>query len=136
MANEKLTYIGPLPKVSRTHELQALSLEALRAALLPSDRFIIRDERIEDYGVDCSLEAKIAPPRGSQVASPIAEEKGPKTTAWATNLRAQAQVKGTESLELRCGKVDIGTLEHRSSIAPSPLAGEGWDGGERQGRTP
>jgi Domain of unknown function (DUF4365) len=98
MANEKLTHIGPLPKVSRTHELQQLSLEALRAAL-PSDRFIIRDERIEDYGVDCSLEAKIAPPRGSQVASPVAEEKGPKTTAWATNLRAQAQVKGTESLE-------------------------------------
>jgi hypothetical protein len=69
MANEKLTPIGPLPKVSRTHELQQLSLEALRAAL-PSDRFIIRDERIEDYGVDCSLEAKIAPPRGSQVAQP------------------------------------------------------------------
>ena len=98
MANEKLTHIGPLPKVSRTHELQQRSLEALRAAL-PSDRFIIRDERIEDYGVDCSLEAKIVPPRGSQVTSPIAEEKGPKITAWATNLRAQAQVKGTESLE-------------------------------------
>lgn len=45
MANEKLTHIGPLPKVSRTHELQQLSLEALRAAL-PFDRFIIRDERI------------------------------------------------------------------------------------------
>ncbi len=27
-------------------------------------------------------------------------------------------------------------LKHRSSIAPSPLAGEGWDGGRKQGQTP
>ncbi len=98
MASEKLTDIGPLPKVSRTHDLQALSLQALGAAL-PSDRFIIRDERIEDYGVDCSLEAKIPPSRELKVSSAIAGEKGPTITALATNIRAQAQVKGTESLE-------------------------------------
>lgn len=98
MASENPTDMGPLPEVPRTHDLQRLSLQALGTAL-PSDLFIIRDERIEDYGVDCSLEAKIPPPRGSQVTSPIAEEKGPKSTAGATNLCAQAQVKGTESLE-------------------------------------
>ena len=27
-------------------------------------------------------------------------------------------------------------LKHRSSIAPSPLAGEGWDRGRKQGQTP
>jgi hypothetical protein len=105
MANEKLTHIGPLPTVSRTHELQQRGLEALRAAL-PSDHFIIRDERIEDYRVDCSLEAKIVPPQGSQVTSPIAEEKGPKITAWATKADASFLDLLLNTMAMHTGRID------------------------------
>src|SRR5712691_3811007 len=69
--------LGPLPKSGRNRELQELSVRALHAAL-PVDAFLSHDERIHDYGVDLSLELLIS---GS-----------------ATNMRAQVQMKGTESL--------------------------------------
>lgn len=68
--------LGPLPKRSRNSELEQLAISALRNTL-PHDTFLIRDERIEDYGVDFSLEL-------------IYESK-------ATNFQAQAQLKSIDS---------------------------------------
>ena len=50
MTNESL---GQLPKTDRNAELQRLSITALRAAL-PADKFVFRDERTDDAGVDGS----------------------------------------------------------------------------------
>lgn len=72
-ANEDL---GPLPKADRNSELQSLSLKAFNAAL-PAEKFVFRDERIDDAGVDGSLEVKI--------------------DSRYTNLRAQVQLKSTDS---------------------------------------
>lgn len=47
--------LGPLPRLSPEKVLEQQSFDALRARL-PSDRFLIRDERLTDYGVDASLE--------------------------------------------------------------------------------
>jgi tetratricopeptide (TPR) repeat protein len=71
--------MGPLPQSDRNHELQTLSVNALKAAL-PVERFITRDERIEDYGVDLSLELRI--------------------NRRPANLRAQVQMKGTDEVDL------------------------------------
>jgi hypothetical protein len=60
----------------RNAELQRRSLGALRA-LLPNDKFVFRDERIDDAGVDGSLELLI-------------------DSAY-TDLRSQIQIKSTES---------------------------------------
>lgn len=68
--------LGPLPTADRNSELQRISLGALRA-LLPNDKFVFRDERIDDAGVDGSLELLIG-------------------SAY-TDLRAQVQIKSTES---------------------------------------
>lgn len=68
--------IGPLPKADRNAELQRRSLGALRA-LLPSDKFLFRDERVDDAGVDGSLELLI-------------------DSAYS-DLRSQLQIKSTES---------------------------------------
>jgi hypothetical protein len=68
--------LGPLPTADRNSELQRRSLGALRA-LLPNDKFVFRDERIDDAGVDGSLELLI-------------------DSAY-TDLRSQVQIKSTES---------------------------------------
>ena len=47
--------LGPLPQSDRNAELQRLSFRVFQN-FLPSDQFVIRDERIEDAGVDASLE--------------------------------------------------------------------------------
>ncbi len=47
--------LGPLPKTDRNAELQQLSLAAFKSAL-PKDKFLLRDERTDDMGVDGSLE--------------------------------------------------------------------------------
>ncbi len=65
-----------LPKADRNSELQELSIKAFNAAL-PVDKFVFRDERINDAGVDGSLEVKI----DSRYA----------------NLRGQVQLKSTDS---------------------------------------
>lgn len=50
--------LGPLPKSDRKAELERTSLAALHA-FLPADRFLFRDERISDAGVDVSVELLI-----------------------------------------------------------------------------
>ena len=70
--------MGPLPRSDRNSELQELSLNLFRSAL-PPDKFVFRDERTNDLGVDGSLELKIR--------------------SRGTNLRAQVQLKATESIQ-------------------------------------
>lgn len=72
------SYLTNLPKVDKKSEIQTDSFKALNG-LLPTNKFCLRDERIEDYGVDASLE--------------VLEDGG------ATNFRAQVQLKGTQTLE-------------------------------------
>ncbi len=50
--------LGPLPKGDRADTLQQLSLKALHAAV-PENLFQLRDERVDDKGVDGALEVKI-----------------------------------------------------------------------------
>ncbi|MBI1900558.1 MAG: DUF4365 domain-containing protein [Planctomycetia bacterium] len=68
--------LGPLPRATREHELEQLGINALRAAL-PTDRFLFRDERVDDQGVDGSLEICMA--------------------GRYTNFRSQVQLKSTDS---------------------------------------
>jgi hypothetical protein len=68
--------LGQLPKADRNSELQELSVQAFKAAL-PVQKFVFRDERINDAGVDGSLELKV--------------------DSRSTNLRAQVQLKSTDS---------------------------------------
>lgn len=67
--------LGPLPQSDRNAELQRLSFIAFKS-FLPPDRFVIRDERIEDAGIDASLELLI--------------------NSRYTNFRSQIQLKGTD----------------------------------------
>lgn len=66
---------GPYPKSDRNDELQELSFKAFDAAL-PVDRFIFRPEP-KDKGADGSVELK--------------------RDSGCTNMRAQVQLKGTDS---------------------------------------
>src|SRR5580704_10388331 len=70
---------GPAPKVDRNDELQRISFKRLEA-ILPTDRFILRGEPGPDKGIDCWLEVLI--------------ESG------SFNIRAQVQMKGSDSREL------------------------------------
>lgn len=65
-----------LPEADSNRELQEKSLRALRHAL-PPQKFVLRDGRVEDAGVDVSLELLIQ--------------------GRYTNLRSQVQVKSTSS---------------------------------------
>ena len=71
--------LGPLPKSHRANDLERLGIDALSRAL-PTTQFLYRDERIDDKGVDGSLELKI---RGH-----------------FTNLRSQLQLKSTDTVAL------------------------------------
>lgn len=77
MTNESDS-LGPLPRVDEAAVLQTKSFHALRDRL-PAERFIIRDERFEDYGVDLTLEVRAG--------------------THATNCRAQVQLKGRTKCE-------------------------------------
>jgi hypothetical protein len=66
---------GPLPRGDRQDTLQQLSLKALRNAL-PAELFLLRDERVDDKGIDMSLEAKVG--------------------GAFTNCRSQVQLKSTD----------------------------------------
>src|SRR6266478_4418651 len=70
--------LGPLPIADNNAELQRRSFDAFRAAL-PAAKFLFRDERTDDAGVDASIELLI--------------------DSRYTNLRAQVQLKGTASEE-------------------------------------
>lgn len=69
--------LGPLPKSDDNAALQRASFKALYSLLQHQDDIVLRDERIEDYGVDATFELKV---RGCM-----------------TNFRAQVQLKGTGS---------------------------------------
>jgi hypothetical protein len=79
---------GPLPTVSKSHVLQQESLLALRT-IVPPDQFILRDERIDDFGVDACLEVIL--------------------DACATNMRAQCQIKARSQT--------VEDSQHRVSVA-------------------
>jgi hypothetical protein len=66
--------VGPLPGVDENDRLERDTVAHFQSAV-PTDRFIFRDERQSDKGVDCSLEALL--------------DNG------ATNLRSHVQLKGT-----------------------------------------
>ncbi|WP_437835553.1 DUF4365 domain-containing protein [Sorangium sp. So ce1153] len=71
--------LGPLPKADSNSALQRRSLQALAAAL-SSDEFILRDERVDDFGVDVTLEVI--------------------SNSRATNCRSQVQLKARSGLEM------------------------------------
>jgi hypothetical protein len=80
--------LGPLPQGDRRDTLQQLSLKALRNRL-PEEKFLFRDERIDDKGVDGALEVKLeyrVPKQGG----------GEEVRHQFTNCRAQAQLKSTD----------------------------------------
>lgn len=78
---------GPLPLGDRQDTLQQLSLKALRN-LLPEEKFLFRDERVDDKGVDGALEVKIA--------VRVPNKGGEKVMEGFTNCRAQVQLKSTD----------------------------------------
>jgi hypothetical protein len=85
--NAKLANLGPLPKSDRNAELERTSFTALRA-FLPNDKFLFRDERADDAGVDASIELLIE-------------------SAY-TGLRSYIQLKATESRGVnRDGSISI-----------------------------
>jgi hypothetical protein len=67
---------GPLPIADNNAELQRRSIAAIHSSL-PAGKFLFRDERAEDAGVDGSLELLI--------------------NGRYTNLRSQVQLKSTDS---------------------------------------
>jgi hypothetical protein len=71
--------LGPLPKADRNDALERESFVALQGAV-PANRFLLRDERQSDKGVDASLEVLV--------------------DGTCTNLRSQLQLKGTDSDKL------------------------------------
>jgi hypothetical protein len=83
--------LGPLPQGDRQDTLQQLSIQALQA-FLPVDKFLFRNERVDDKGVDGSLEAKAT----VQIPKPGG---APDLKIVFTNCRAQAQLKSTDSTE-------------------------------------
>jgi uncharacterized protein DUF4365 len=79
--------LGPLPKSDRNAELERTSLAGLRA-ILPANKFLFRDERTDDAGVDGSIELLI-------------------DSAY-TGLRSHIQLKATDSDKVnRDGSVSI-----------------------------
>lgn len=82
---------GPLPTADRNAEIQRLSFRAF-PAILPTDKFVFRDERSEDVGVDASIE----------LIAKFGETSG------YTNLCSQIQLKGTDSEDVNAdGSVSI-----------------------------
>lgn len=71
--------LGPLPDSPRSHELQQLSVNRFKY-IMPTDRFLIRDVRESDYGVDMQIEAKFH--------------------NQPTNFIAHVQLKSTDEMEL------------------------------------
>jgi hypothetical protein len=71
--------LGPLPISDSNAELQRESVKALNALLRGRDELLLRDERFEDYGVDCSFELKLH--------------------GGVTNFRGQVQLKAKSKVE-------------------------------------
>ena len=51
--------LGPLPGSDDNAELQRSSTKALNALLRDQDTILLRDERIEDYGVDAAFQQQL-----------------------------------------------------------------------------
>jgi hypothetical protein len=83
--------LGPLPLGDRQDTLQQLSLKALRNRL-PEDKFLVRDERTDDKGVDIALEAKV------EVRVPK-KAGGEEVMHGFTNCRGQGQLKSIDNPE-------------------------------------
>jgi hypothetical protein len=71
--NDLARELGPLPQSDDKARLRRESFKALSSFLSGNDSLIVRDERIEDFGVDCSLELKVG--------------------SFVTNFRSQVQMK-------------------------------------------
>lgn len=71
---------NPLPQSDRNSQLERLSILKFQS-VLPTDKFVFRDERVTDAGVDGSLEILV--------------------DGQYTNMRAQVQLKSTESKKAR-----------------------------------
>lgn len=76
---------GPYPKRDRQDTLQQLSLKAFQA-VLPTDKFLFRDERVDDKGVDGALEVVV--------------------NDTFRNCRAQVQLKSTDDGPEKFNKTD------------------------------
>jgi hypothetical protein len=84
---------GPLPSSDGNAELQRESIKALNAFLKGQDDIILRDERVEDYGVDGSFELKL---RGGM-----------------TNFRSQVQLKARSAIQMNLD----GSISHSVATA-------------------
>jgi len=71
---------NPLPKADDNSRLQRRSIVSFQE-ILPGELFVFRDERVDDAGVDGSLEILI--------------------DAYYTNMRAQVQLKSTKERNAR-----------------------------------
>jgi hypothetical protein len=71
---------GPLPIADSNSELQEKSIKALNALLRTTGEFVLRDERVNDMGVDCSLEVRLS--------------------GFMTNFRAQVQLKASAEIKV------------------------------------
>ena len=78
---------GPMPKGDRQDTLQQLSLTALRAAL-PTSKFLFRDERVDDKGVDGALEAKLNDCFLNCRASSNSNQQIPRKQTWTDRCLA------------------------------------------------
>jgi hypothetical protein len=80
--------LGPLPLADGNSELQERSIKALHALLRKTDDLVLRDERTNNFGVDCSLEVRLF--------------------GFMTNLRAQVQLKASGGVNaLKDGSVSL-----------------------------
>jgi hypothetical protein len=93
--------MGPLPEGDRQDTLQQLSLKALRACL-PERKFLFRDERVDDKGVDGALEVKF------EYTATNACSGKEEVRCRFTNCRAQVQLKSTDApVTLQDGTVSL-----------------------------
>jgi hypothetical protein len=97
--------LGPLPQMHKNTVLEQQSIKALNALLQNDETFLLRDERVTDFGVDGSLEV---------VAN-----------GCATNIRAQIQIKAIRNDEpnkdgSRSKDIEVSNLNYLLN-GPSPL---------------
>jgi hypothetical protein len=78
--DDPISQLGPLPECDENARLQRESIKALNRLLARLDGLVLRDERIEDYGVDGSFELDIA--------------------GRMTNFRAQVQMKSSAHIKV------------------------------------
>src|SRR5258708_13952514 len=96
--------LGPLPKGDRSDDLQQLRVDGFRGAVM-KELFLFRDERVDDKGVDGTLELK--------------------SNNSFLNIRSEVQLKGTDDSVLN----NDGSYSHPIKTAnlnyllngPSPL---------------